>query len=497
MSTTATATTTQLLIGGQWRDASDGATYEDCNPATGAKIADVADATREDVDAAVVAARRAFDAGRWPTMAASRRAKVIYKLAQLIAERASDLALLEVRDNGKTIATAKGELSAIVDTFEFYAGAVTKNYGETIPPPVPTYLTYTVREPVGVVGAIVPWNFPLLLASWKVAPALATGCTIVLKPSSVTPRTAVELGKIAIEAGVPEGVLNVLTGSTRPIGAWMVEHPGIDKIAFTGSTVTGKSVAAAAAQTLKRVTLELGGKSPSVVFDDADLGAAVAGALYGVYYNSGQCCEARSRILLQSSIFDRFVDAFAQKAQRLRLGDPEDPQTQIGAITLNEQYEKIKEYCEIGAAEGAKRIFGGMPPALGDDFANGTFWSPTAFEAEQSHRIAREEIFGPVATFVRFADEAEAIALANASEYGLAASVWSTNLGRANRVARAIRSGSVAINTPYAVYPGVPFGGYKQSGYGRELGIETMRLYSETKSVLTYIGEKPIDPFGV
>ena len=497
MSTTATATTTQLLIGGQWRDASDGATYEDCNPATGAKIADVADATREDVDAAVVAARRAFDAGRWPTMAASRRAKVIYKLAQLIAERASDLALLEVRDNGKAIATAKGELSAIVDTFEFYAGAVTKNYGETIPPPVPTYLTYTVREPVGVVGAIVPWNFPLLLASWKVAPALATGCTIVLKPSSVTPRTAVELGKIAIEAGVPEGVLNVLTGSTRPIGAWMVEHPGIDKIAFTGSTVTGKSVAAAAAQTLKRVTLELGGKSPSVVFDDADLGAAVAGALYGVYYNSGQCCEARSRILLQSSIFDRFVDAFAQKAQRLRLGDPEDPQTQIGAITLNEQYEKIKEYCEIGAAEGAKRIFGGMPPALGDDFANGTFWSPTAFEAEQSHRIAREEIFGPVATFVRFADEAEAIALANASEYGLAASVWSTNLGRANRVARAIRSGSVAINTPYAVYPGVPFGGYKQSGYGRELGIETMRLYSETKSVLTYIGEKPIDPFGV
>ena len=258
-------------------------------------------------------------------MAASRRAKIISKIAQLIGERAGEIALREVRDNGKTIATAKGELGAIVDTFEFYAGAATKNYGETLPPPIPTYLANTVREPVGVVGAIVPWNFPLLLASWKVAPALAAGCTIVLKPSSVTPLTAIELGQIALEAGVPEGVLNVVTGSTRPVGAWMVEHPGIDKIAFTGSTATGKSVAAAAAQTLKRVTLELGGKSPSIVFDDADIDAAVAGALYGVYYNAGQCCEARTRILLQSGIYDRFVSAFVEKAKRLRVGDPEDP----------------------------------------------------------------------------------------------------------------------------------------------------------------------------
>jgi acyl-CoA reductase-like NAD-dependent aldehyde dehydrogenase len=245
------------------------------------------------------------------------------------------------------------------------------------------------------------------------------------------------------------------------------------------------------------VTLELGGKSPSVVFDDADLDAAVAGALYGVYYNAGQCCEARTRILLQSGIYDRFVSAFIDKAKRLRVGDPEDPQTQIGAITLDEQFEKVKSYCEIAVAEGARPILGGTPAELGEEFASGTFWSPTAFEAQNSHRIAREEVFGPVATFIRFADEAEAIALANASEYGLAASVWSAGLGRANRVARAIRSGSVAINTPYAVFPGVPFGGYKQSGYGRELGMETMRLYSETKSVLTYIGEKPMDPFGV
>ena len=403
----------------------------------------------------------------------------------------------EVRDNGKTISTAKGEVSAIVDCFEFYAGAATKNYGETMPPPLPTYLASTVREPVGVVGAIVPWNFPLLLASWKVAPALAAGCTIVLKPSSVTPLTAIELGNIALEAGLPEGVLNVVTGSTRGIGAWIVEHPDVDKIAFTGSTETGKTVAATAARTLKRVTLELGGKSPSVIFDDADLDAAVAGALYGVFYNAGQCCEARSRILLQSGIYDRFVASFSEKAKRLRLGDPEDPQTHIGAITVDEQYDKIKEYCAIGAAEGATAIFGGAPPELGGAFAQGMFWSPTAFEADNSHRIAREEVFGPVATLVRFESEADAVAMANASEYGLAASVWTNNLGRANRVARAIRSGSVAINTPYAVFPGVPFGGYKQSGYGRELGMETMRLYSETKSVLTYIGEKPMDPFRV
>jgi acyl-CoA reductase-like NAD-dependent aldehyde dehydrogenase len=335
------------------------------------------------------------------------------------------------------------------------------------------------------------------LASWKVAPALAAGCTIVLKPSSVTPLTAIALGEIALEAGVPEGVLNVVTGSTREIGAWIVEHPGVDKIAFTGSTATGKIVAATAARTLKRVTLELGGKSPSVVFDDADLDAAVAGALYGVYYNAGQCCEARSRILLQSGIYDSFISSFSGKAKRLRVGDPEDPQTQIGAITLNEQFDKIKNYCEVAASEGAPALFGGAPADLGGALASGMFWSPTAFEAENSHRIAREEVFGPVATFVRFSSEADAIALANDSEYGLAASVWSTNLGRANRVARAIRSGTVAINTPYAVFPGVPFGGYKQSGYGRELGMETMRLYSETKSVLTYIGEKPMDPFGV
>ena len=474
-----------------------GTEYEDRNPATGAVIARVHETTRDELDAAVKAARAAFDGGKWSSMAASRRAKIIYTMAQLIGERAQDLMMMEVRDNGKAISTAKGEMGAIVDCFEFYAGAATKHYGETMPPPIPTYLSNTVREPVGVVGAIVPWNFPLLLASWKVAPALAAGCTVVLKPAPSTPLTAIELGKIALEAGVPEGVLTIVTGSGRELGQWLVEHPLVDKIAFTGSTATGKIVAKTAADTIKRVTLELGGKSPTIVFDDADIDAAVAGAVYGIFYNAGQACEARSRVLVQQSVYDRFVSDFVARAKKVRVGNPEDPQTHVGAITLAEQFDKIKSYCAIGSGEGAKALIGGGPAQLEGDLANGMFWSLTAFEARPEHRIAREEIFGPVVTFVPFESEQEAIALANDSEYGLSASVWSQNIGRANRVARALRSGTVAINTPYAVFPGVPFGGYKQSGYGRELGMETMRLYSETKSVLTYIGEKPMNPFSV
>ncbi len=497
MTATASPAKTPLLIGKAWSDPADGRTYDDFNPATGALLAHVADAGSQDVDRAVESARAAFERGKWSTMAASRRAKILYKMAQLIAERAGDLALLEVRDNGKAIATAKGELSAIVDCFEFYAGAATKNYGATLPPPMPGYVAATVREPVGVVGAIVPWNFPLLLASWKVAPALAAGCTIVLKPAPATPLTAIELGKIALEAGLPEGVLNVVTGAGPQLGQLIVEHPGIDKIAFTGSTATGKRVASSAAQTLKRVTLELGGKSPSVIFDDADMEQAVNGALYGIFYNAGQTCEARSRVLLHESIADAFIERFTDKAAKLRIGNPEDPQTQVGAITMREQLEKIREYCESAVAQGARRLFGGAPAQLESGLENGWFWSATAFEAQPGHRIAREEVFGPVAAFLRFRDEAHAIALANDSPYGLSASIWSQNVGRVNRVAQALRSGTVAVNTPYAVFPGVPFGGYKQSGYGRELGLETMELYSETKSIITYAGEKPIDPFGV
>ena len=473
------------------------ATYDDCNPATGAVIAQIPETSREELDAAVRTARKTFDAGKWSSMAASRRGKILNKMAALLAERSNDLLLAEVRDNGKAISTAKGEMGAIVDCFEFYAGAATKNYGESMPPPLPTYLANTVREPVGVVGAIIPWNFPLLLASWKVAPALAAGCTVVLKPAPATPLTAIELEKIALEAGVPEGVLTVVTGSGRELGQWLVEHPLVDKIAFTGSTATGKLVAKTAADTVKRVTLELGGKSPSIIFDDANLDAAVAGAIYGIFYNAGQACEARSRVFIQKNVYDAFVAAFIERAKAVRVGNPEDPATHVGAITLREQFDKIQSYCDIGKNEGATVLLGGEAERLNGELSGGMFWGVTAFEAKPEHRIAREEIFGPVVSFSPFETEAEAIALSNDSDYGLSASVWSESIGRANRVARALRSGTVAINTPYAVFPGVPFGGYKQSGYGRELGIETMRAYSETKSVLTYIGEKPMNPFGV
>ena len=492
---TATAQQTHdLFINGDFVKPLSGEYVPVVNPATNEPIASVAAAGIHDADLAVDAARRALT-GKWSSLTPARRARVLNKIAALIAERLDALATLEVHNSGKTLSAAKSEIAQVVEDFEFYAGAVTKLMGNTIPAPS-GYFNYTLKEPVGVCAQIVPWNYPLLMAAWKVAPALAAGCTVVLKPATPTPLTALELGKICTEAGCPAGVVNVLPGPGAIIGAHLAGHRGVDKIAFTGETSTGSSIMEIASATIKRVTLELGGKSPNVVFDDADVEAAVNGALYAIFANAGQSCDARSRILVQEKIRDAFVDRFVSKAKALKVGDPMDPATNIGAIISKRQLEKIEGYIGIGQQDGATVACGGC--RADGELARGNFLLPTVLDrVANSMRVAQEEIFGPVAVVTTFGTEEEAIAIANDSIYGLAASVWTSNGSRAQRVSRALKAGGIGINTPYSIFPGVPFGGYKQSGFGRELAMQTLDLYTETKGVVMYTGAKAINPFGL
>ena len=471
----------QLFINNEWRPAASGRTSDVVNPATEEVIAQVASADREDLDAAVAAARAALD-GPWGAMSARERGRLVRKLGDRLLERADEVARLETQHNGKPISESRNiEIPAAAECFEYYGGWSDKVMGETIPVKG-NHLTYTLREPVGVVAAIVPWNFPLLLASWKVAPALACGNTVILKPASQTPLTALALGEIATEAGLPPGVLNVLTGPGSTLGQAIVEHPGIDKIAFTGDTSTGKGIMRGAAGTLKKITLELGGKSPNIILPDADIEAAIRGATIGIFYGKGEVCAAGSRLLVDRSIKAEFVDKLAARARKMTAGDPMDPRTRFGALSSKKQLETVMRYIESGKAEGATLVAGGGRADIGT--GKGYFVQPTVFaDVRPEMTIAREEIFGPVLAAIEFGDLDEAIARANDTSYGLAAGVWTRDIKKAHYIARKLQAGTVWINT-YNVYDtAAPFGGYKQSGFGREMSAHALEHYTQIKSV--------------
>ena len=438
-------------------------------------------AGREDLDAAVGAARAAL-VGPWSAMSARERGRLVRKLGERLIERADEVARLETVHNGKPISESRHiEIPAAAECFEYYGGWSDKVMGETIPVKG-NHLTYTLREPIGVVAAIVPWNFPLLLAAWKVAPALACGNTVILKPASQTPLTALALGEIALEVGLPPGVLNVLTGPGASLGQAIVEHPGIDKVAFTGDTSTGKGIMRGAADTLKRITLELGGKSPNIVLADADIDAAVRGATIGIFYGKGEVCAAGSRLLVDRAIKNEFIDKLAARAKKIVPGDPPDPRTRFGAVSSRKQMETVLRYIDSGKQEGATVVAGGLRTDIGT--GKGFFVQPTVFaDVQPSMTISREEIFGPVLAAIEFADVDEAIARANDSPYGLAAGVWTRDIKKAHYIARKLQAGTVWINT-YNVYDtAAPFGGYKQSGFGREMSAHALEHYTQVKTV--------------
>ncbi len=474
----------KLFIDGNWVDSVSGKTFDTINPATEEVITSVAEGDRADIDLAVTAARKAFENGPWRKMDARDRGRILLKIASLIEKDSGELALLETLDNGKPISeTTNADIPLVIDCFLYYAGWADKIHGETIPVRG-EYFNYTMREPVGVVGQIIPWNFPFLMAAWKIAPALACGNTVILKPAEQTPLTALRLGEICQEAGLPDGVLNIVTGYGSTAGAALAEHMDVDKIAFTGGSATGRIIMQAASKNLKQITLELGGKSPNIVFADSDIDSAVDGAMTGIFFNQGEVCCAGSRLFLEKSIHDEFVEKLSNKAESMRVGNPEDTGTQMGAQVSREQFDKILGYIDIGKQEGAKLVTGGE--RCGE---KGYFIRPTIFDAvDNNMEIAREEIFGPVVSTITFNDVSEVVKQGNLSIYGLAAAVWTRDIKKAHRLARDLKAGTVWINTYNAFDAASPFGGFKQSGFGRELGVHALELYTQVKSVWINLG---------
>ncbi len=469
----------KLLIGGKWVSAKSGKTFESINPATEAVICQVAEGDKADVDEAVKAARKAYETGKWSAMGPHERGRLLLKIADLIEKYADELALLESLDNGKPVVQAKNiDVRGAAAQFRYFAGWPTKIYGETNPSD-PSIFSYTLREPMGVCGLIVPWNFPLLMAVQKTAPALACGNTMILKPAEQTPLTALRFGEILLEAGVPEGVVNVITGFGPGAGSSIAEHPDIDKVSFTGSTEVGKLILQASAGNLKRVSLELGGKSPNIVLPDADMDAAVNTAVNGVFFNSGQVCVAGTRIFVQRDQYEGFVERLTQASRKMTIGDPLSPDTRLGPLVSKEQFDRVNNYLEIGKKEGARVTIGGEKVS-----GKGYFVKPTVFaDVDNKMKIAREEIFGPVAAAIPFKDENDAILQGNDTTYGLAAAVWTRDVSRAHRVARALKAGTVWVNNYGSSDVAMPFGGYKQSGFGREGGRHVIDLFTQIKSV--------------
>ena len=480
------AKTRQMLINGKWVDAASGKTFPSYNPATGDVLAKVAEGDKEDINRAVAAARAAFETGSWRKLTPSERGRMIWKLADLIEKHAEEFAQLESLDNGKPVTIARvADVPLTVDMFRYMAGWATKIEGNTITlsSQGDKFFAYTLREPVGVVGQIIPWNFPLLMAAWKLAPALATGCCVVLKPAEQTPLTALLLGELVQEAGIPDGVVNVVPGYGETAGAAISAHPDVDKVAFTGSTEVGKLILKAAAGNLKKVSLELGGKSPNVVFQDADIDQTIPGAAMAIFFNHGQCCCAGSRLYVEDKQFDKVVAGVSDIASKIKVGPGMDPSTEMGPLVSEEQLNRVCGYLESGLSEGAKATTGGSRHGN-----KGYFVKPTVLvNTNEKMKVVREEIFGPVVTAIPFKDVDDLVAKANNTEYGLAAGVWTRDIAKAHRIASKLRAGTVWINCYNVFDAALPFGGYKQSGWGREMGHEVLELYTEVKSVCTPI----------